>query len=97
MIIGCNVFAQNQTDAPNAVTSSQQCMEFGYLADMYAKKAGDGGIYAEKYILIAQNFKKMHVQCIETTNSNTPYSGYRSNVTQQLQTQVPAQSQKTKK
>lgn len=95
MIVSCVVFSQDNRqqsqEAPNAVTNAQQCMEFGYMADMYMKKAADGGIYAEKYILIAQNFKKMHMQCLETTNANAAYSGYRSNATQQ-QIQSPVRA-----
>ena len=96
MTVSCSLFAQNQYATPNAVTTSQECEEFAYLADMYHKKSTMVGVYAEKYTLIANNFKTMHLQCMEEINKKSSYSGYRINGQQLLQTQS-SPNQKAKK
>lgn len=97
MTVSCSLFAQNQHATPNAVTTSQECEEFAYLADMYYKKSAMVGVYAEKYTLIANNFKTMHLQCMEEINKKSSYSGYRINGQQLLQTQSSSPNQKAKK
>lgn len=92
VINSCNLFAQNLSETPNLITKTRECEEFGYLADMYFEKASMGGIYAEKYLLISDNFKKMHRQCLEEINKHKSYSGYRINAQQLM-----SQSQKEKK
>lgn len=89
MLTSFGVLSQTQQSNeihPNAITDAQQCLDFGYMADMYSKKASEGGIYAEKYNLIAQNFRLMHKQCLDSTSEKGAYSGFRGNA-QQIQSQ----------
>jgi hypothetical protein len=92
MLTSFSVLSQTQQPNeihPNAITDAQQCLDFGYMADMYSKKASEGGIYAEKYNLIAQNFRLMHKQCLDSTNEKGAYSGFRSNAQQMQMQQAP--------
>lgn len=70
----------------NSVTDSDNCVEFEEQALYYYEKASEKDLYSEKYEKIANNFKKMYLKCLEETEMNNAYPGYRDNVIQQKQT-----------